>query len=156
VTPIHQVLATLGYGDAIGHEVLGIQRVLRTAGYESDIFVETADERLEALTRDYLELVDCSHPDNLLLHHFSLGSRASRTAFALPDRMALIYHNITPPQYFVGVHRRLARQCFGGRRELNAYATRCELALGDSEFNRRDLESLGFPHTAVLPVVPDF
>ena len=26
---IHQVLATLGYGDAIGHEVLGIQRVLR-------------------------------------------------------------------------------------------------------------------------------
>ena len=26
---VHQVLATLGYGDAIGHEVLGIQRVLR-------------------------------------------------------------------------------------------------------------------------------
>jgi L-malate glycosyltransferase len=156
VTPIHQVLATLGYGDAIGHEVLGIQRVLRTAGYESDIFVETADERLEALTRDYHELVDCSHPDNLLLHHFSLGSRASRTAFALPDRMALIYHNITPPEYFVGVHRRLVRQCFRGRRELKAYATRCELALGDSEFNRRDLETLGFPHTAVLPVVPDF
>ena len=40
---IHQVLATLGYGDAIGHEVLGIQRVLRAAGYESEIFVETAD-----------------------------------------------------------------------------------------------------------------
>ena len=30
---VHQVLATLGYGDAIGHEVLGIQRVLRGAGY---------------------------------------------------------------------------------------------------------------------------
>ena len=40
---VHQVLATLGYGDAIGHEVLGIQRVLRGAGYESEIFVETAD-----------------------------------------------------------------------------------------------------------------
>ena len=33
----------LGYGDAIGHEVLGIQRVLRAAGYDSEIFVETAD-----------------------------------------------------------------------------------------------------------------
>ena len=43
VIRIHQVLATLGYGDAIGHEVLGIQRVLRAAGYESEIFVETAD-----------------------------------------------------------------------------------------------------------------
>jgi len=153
---VHQVLATLGYGDAIGHEVLGIQRVLRGAGYESEIFVETADYRLEPLTRDYRELVDFSRHDNLLLHHFSLGSKASRTAFALPDRMALIYHNITPPEYFVGVHRTLARQCFRGRRELQAYASRCDLAMGDSEFNRQDLEALGFPRTAVLPVVPDF
>ena len=153
---IHQVLATLGYGDAIGHEVLGIQRVLRAEGYESEIFVETADYRLEPITRDYRELVDVSHPDNLVLHHFSLGSKASRTAFALPDRMALIYHNITPPEYFVGVHRMLARQCFRGRRELRAYASRCDLALGDSEFNRQDLEKLGFPRTAVLPVIPDF
>jgi hypothetical protein len=38
---VHQVLATLGYGDAIGHEVLGVQRTLRSAGYESEIFVET-------------------------------------------------------------------------------------------------------------------
>lgn len=153
---VHQVLATLGYGDAIGHEVLGIQRVLRRAGYESDIFVETADRRLEPQTRDYRELVDASHPDNLLLHHFSIGSKASRTAYALPERMALIYHNITPPEYFVGVHRTLARQCFRGRRELQAYVDRCEIALGDSEFNRQDLDALGFPRTAVLPVVPDF
>jgi glycosyltransferase involved in cell wall biosynthesis len=156
VIRVHQVLATLGYGDAIGHEVLGIQRVLRSAGYESEIFVETADYRLEPQTRDYRELVDVSHPDNLLLHHFSLGSKASRTAYALPDRMALIYHNITPPEYFVGVHRTLARQTFRGRRELKAYADRCDLAMGDSEFNRADLEALGFPRTAVLPVVPDF
>ena len=153
---VHQVLATLGYGDAIGHEVLGIQRVLRGAGYESDIFVETADRRVEPLTRDYRELVEASHPDNLLLHHFSIGSKASRTAYALPDRMALVYHNITPPEYFIGVHRTLARQCFRGRRELHAYVDRCDLALGDSEFNRQDLEGLGFPRTAVLPVVPGF
>ena len=150
------MLATLGHGDAIGHEVLGIQQALRLAGYDSEIFVETADRRLEPLTRDYRELVDASHPDNLLLHHFSIGSKASRTAYALPDRMALIYHNITPPEYFVGVHRTLARQCFRGRRELRAYVDRCDLALGDSEFNRQDLEALGFPRTAVLPVVPDF
>ena len=153
---IHQVVATLGYGDAIGHEVVAIQRVLRNAGYGSDIFVDNADHRLEPLTRDYRELVDCSDRDNLLLHHFSLFSKASRTAFALPDRMALIYHNITPPEYFVGVHRRLVRGCFSGRRELRTYATRCDLALGDSEFNRQDLDRLGFRRTGVLPVVPDF
>ena len=153
---VHQVLATLGYGDAIGHEVLGIQRVLRGAGYESDIFCETADRRLEDLTRDYRELVEASSADNLLLHHFSIGSKASRVAFALPDRMALIYHNITPPEYFVGVHDLLVELCYLGRRELSAYVRRSELALGDSEFNRQELTAIGFPRTGVLPVVPDF
>ena len=70
--------------------------------------------------------------------------------------MALIYHNITPPEYFIGVHKDLVKLCFRGRRELTAYIDRCELALGDSEYNRRELEALGFPRTGVLPVVPDF
>jgi L-malate glycosyltransferase len=153
---VHQVLATLGYGDAIGHEVLGIQRVLRAAGYDSEIFVETADPRLEELTYDYRDLLDASRPENLLLHHFSIGSRASRVAYALPDRMALIYHNITPPEYFVGIHEQLVELCWKGRRELSAYVDRCDLALGDSEFNRQELATLGFPRTGVLPVVPDF
>jgi glycosyltransferase involved in cell wall biosynthesis len=153
---VHQVLATLGYGDAIGHEVLGIQRVLRAAGYESDIFVETADPRLEDLTRDFRELVEASHRDNILIHHFSIGSKASRIAYALPDRMALVYHNITPPEYFVDIHRLLVRLCYHGRRELGAYVNRCDLALGDSEVNRLELAELGFPVTGVLPVVPGF
>ena len=150
------MLATLGYGDAIGHEVLGIQRVLRAAGYESEIFVQTADHRLEDLTQDYRDLPDASHPDNILIHHFSIGSRASRVAYALPDRMALVYHNITPPQYFVDIHKPLIRLCYLGRRELALYKTRCDLALGDSEYNRQELEAIGFPTTGVLPVVPDF
>jgi glycosyltransferase involved in cell wall biosynthesis len=153
---IHQVLATLGYGDAIGHEVLGIRRVLQRAGFESDIFVQTADPRLEPETRDYRELLDASDPENILIHHFSIGSRASRVAYAVPDRMVLIYHNITPPDFFVDVHELLVEQCFKGRRELGAYPSRCDLALGDSEFNRRELEGLGFAQTGVLPVVPDF
>ncbi len=154
--PVHQVLATLGYGDAIGHEVLGIQRVLRQAGYESDIFVETADPRVEDLTRDYRDLPACSAADHVLIHHFSIKSRASRVAFALPDRMILVYHNITPPEYFLGVHDDLVELCFLGRRELSAYASRVQLALGDSEFNRQELDAAGFTPTGVLPVVPDF
>jgi glycosyltransferase involved in cell wall biosynthesis len=70
--------------------------------------------------------------------------------------MMLIYHNITPPEYFLGVHDQLVRQCYHGRRELLPYRSRCELAIGDSEFNRQELEQLGFDPTAVLPVVPDF
>ncbi|MCC7007262.1 MAG: glycosyltransferase family 4 protein [Acidobacteria bacterium] len=153
---VHQILATLGYGDAIGNEVLGIRRALLRAGFDSEIIVETADPRLEHLTVDYRDMVNELAEDDLLVHHFSLGSRASRTAFAVPSRMLLVYHNITPPEYFLGVHDQLVRQCYHGRRELLPYRSRCELALGDSEFNRQELEALGFPRTAVLPVVPDF
>jgi len=153
---VHQVLASLGYGDAIGHEVLGIQRALRGAGFASEIFSDTADSRLESLTIDYRDMAGQVGEDDLLIHHFSIGSRASRTAFALPCRMVLVYHNITPPQYFLGEHQGLVRQCYHGRRELLAYRTRVVLALGDSEFNRRELEASGFPVTGVLPVVPDF
>jgi glycosyltransferase involved in cell wall biosynthesis len=153
---IHQVLATLGYGDAIGHEVLGIQRVLRGAGYDSEIFVQTAEPRVEDLTLHYSDLRDASHPDNILIHHFSIGSRASRLSYALPDRMVLIYHNITPPHYFVDINKELVRLCFRGRRELALYQSRCDLALGDSEYNRQELEALGFSPTGVLPVVPGF
>lgn len=153
---VHQVLATLGYGDAIGHEVLGIQRALRAAGYDSEIFVETADRRLEHLTTDYREMVGSVSAEDVLIHHFSIGSRASRTAYALPGRMILVYHNITPPRYFIGIHKDLVKQCFRGRRELTAYVHRSALALGDSQYNRTELESIGFPRTDVLPVVPDF
>ncbi|HXW06348.1 MAG TPA: glycosyltransferase family 4 protein [Vicinamibacterales bacterium] len=153
---VHQVLATLGYGDAIGHEVLGIQRVLRAAGCDSEIFVETADPRLEHLTLDYRDMVGAVAPDDILVHHFSIGSRASRTAYALPGRMILVYHNITPPEYFLGIHRDLVRLCFRGRRELTAYVARVDAALGDSEYNRQELAAHGFAGTGVLPVLPDF
>ena len=156
MTRIHQVLATLSYGDAIGHEVLGIQRALRARGHESDIFVETAHPRLEHLTRSYREMPGEITPDDLLIHHFSIGSKASRVAYALPARMMLVYHNITPPEYFVGVNKELIQSCYLGRRELTAYAARSEMAVGDSEFNRKELEDLGFAPTGVLPVVPDF
>lgn len=154
--PVHQVLASLAYGDAIGHEVIGIQRVLRESGYRSDIFVETAEPRVAAVSRDYRDLIDDCTEEHVLIHHFSIGSVASRVAYALPAKMLLVYHNITPPEYFLGVHPLLVQQCFMGRRELSAYAGRCVLAVGDSEYNRQELEAIGFPRTDVLPVVPDF
>ena len=159
---VHQVLTQLGYGDAIGHEVLGIQEILRSSGFESDIFVESADYRLKPLTRNCFELPTACDPESVIIHHFSIGSKASRIAFALPSRMILVYHNITPPHYFSGLIegpeiKSVAWQCYTGRRELSAYRSRCHLALGDSDFNRQELVELGFPRTDVLPpVLPNF
>ncbi len=153
---VHQVVATLRFGDAISNQAIAAARVLRGAGYDSEIIVENADARSRDLSVDYRDMVDEVSADDTILNHFSIGSRASRTAYALPCRMILNYHNITPPEFFVGVHDQLARQCYHGRRELSAYRTRVDLALGASEFNRLELEALGFAPTAVLPVVTGF
>jgi L-malate glycosyltransferase len=160
VTPtprqVHQLLATLSYGDAIGNEALAIQKHLRAAGYASDIFAEGVHPRMAGQARPLWEYDSVSSPDTVCIFHFSIGSSASPIIFHAPDRLVLIYHNITPPEWFVGFHRLLTQLCYRGRRELAAFAPRAELALGDSEFNRRELAEAGFSETAVLPIVLDF
>ena len=64
----------------------------------------------------------------------------------------LQYHNITPAAFFAPYDAGLFRLAALGREELRALAGDVDLALGDSDFNRRELEALGFPRTAVMPI----
>lgn len=152
---VHQLLAALSYGDAIGNEALAIQRRLRAAGYESDIFAELVHPRVAHLARPLHEYRAVSSPDAVCLFHFSIGSAAGRLIHGLPDRLVVIYHNITPARFFLGFHPHLAGLCHHGRRELEAFAPRTELGLGDSEYNRQELAAAGFARTGVLPIVLD-
>ncbi len=152
---VHQLLAALSYGDAIGNEALAIQRQLRSAGHESDIFAEMVHPRVAHLARPLWEYREVSAPDTVCVFHFSIGSAAGRLIHHAPDRLVVVYHNITPAHFFLGFHPHLAGLCHHGRRELAAFAPRAELGLGDSEFNRRELEEAGFARTGVLPIVLD-
>jgi glycosyltransferase involved in cell wall biosynthesis len=152
---VHQLLAALSYGDAIGNEALAIQGHLRRAGFASDIFAEKVHPRMAHLARPLWDYRAVSSPETVCLFHFSIGSAAGRLIYHAPDRLVAIYHNITPAHFMLGFHPHLAGLCYHGRRELATFAPRTELALGDSEFNRRELEQAGFAHTAVLPIVLD-
>ena len=152
---VHQLLAALSYGDAIGNEALAIQRQLRAAGHESEIYAELVHPRVAQLARPLHEYAAVSSPETVCIFHFSIGSAAGRLIHHAPDRLVVVYHNITPAHFFLGFHPHLAGLCHHGRRELAAFAPRTELALGDSEFNRRELEQAGFARTAVLPIVLD-
>jgi len=110
---------------------------------------------MSGLARPLWEYGKVSSPETVCLFHFSIGSAAGRLVHQAPDRLVCIYHNITPADFFLGFHPHLAGLCYHGRRELSAFAPRAELGLGDSEFNRRELEGAGFARTAVLPIVLD-
>ncbi|MGB7295305.1 MAG: glycosyltransferase family 4 protein [Candidatus Aminicenantales bacterium] len=153
---IHQFSTSLTYGDAISDEMLEIQKVLHEEGHQSEIFTRFFDPRLAGLRRDYREYRKLSSSDNVVIFHFSIGSPVSKLFFRLPDRKIMIYHNITPHSYFVDWHRILVRECYKGRLELRLFVDKVDLAVGDSEFNRRELEAAGYPQTGVLPILMDF
>lgn len=153
---IHQMLPALAYGDAIGNEVFEIQRILRSWGYESEIYTAHIHTKLLGLARDYKSYTKVSSSDNILIFHFAIGSDVSKFAENLPDKKIIIYHNITPGHFFKGFSEELVHLVSTGRDELTKFSNKVELALGVSEFNRNELVDLGFENTGVLPIPIDF
>lgn len=153
---VHQFATSLSYGDAISDEMLEIQGVLRAAGHRSEIFVRQFDPRSASAVRDYREYPGWSDPKNIVIFHFSIGSPVSKMFLRIPDRKIMIYHNITPASFFLDSHRVLTRECHKGRLEINMFAGKVDLALGDSDFNRRELAEVGYTNTGVLPILMNF
>ena len=153
---IHQFATSLSYGDAISDEMMEIQSALRCEGHSSEIFIRFFEPRMAEHIHDYRDYRRFSSPDNVVLFHFSIGSPVSKMFFRIPDKKVMIYHNITPYTYFLDYHRILTRECYKGRLELKKFADRVDLALGDSEFNRKELEEVGYASTGVLPLLLNF
>jgi glycosyltransferase involved in cell wall biosynthesis len=153
---IHQILPNFSYGDAIGNDVLGIQKVLRNRGLDSEIYAQHIHPRLAGSARPYWEYREISGFNRVLIFHFSIGSELTEFVRRLPDRKILIYHNITPPHFFRGINPEVERRCALGLEELKLLAPHFDLALGVSEYNRRELERAGYKKTGVLPIFLDF
>jgi glycosyltransferase involved in cell wall biosynthesis len=149
------MVASLTFGDAIGNEAIYIQSLLRARGFDSEIFAESADSIMSGRARDLTEYPSFSSPENVLILHFSIGSKAASLAERLVDKLMLVYHNITPAHWFAPYSRKIAIQCLQGRRELARLRKRASLSVGVSEYNRQELEDLGFEPTAVLPFLFD-
>jgi glycosyltransferase involved in cell wall biosynthesis len=64
----------------------------------------------------------------------------------------LQYHNVTPAHFFAPYDSALMRLARLGREDLATLAGRVDLALGDSDYNRQELEALGFAPTGVMPI----
>src|SRR5439155_3982888 len=65
------------------------------------------------------------------------------------------YHNVTPPAFFAPYDPALFRLALLAREELATLTSHADLALGVSDYNRRELEAIGFERTGVLPLAID-
>lgn len=152
---VHQFVASLTFGDAIGNEALYIQSLLRARGFDSEIFAESTDSMMSGQARALEEYPSLSSPENVVILHFSIGSKAASLAERLLDKLMLVYHNITPAHWFAPYSSKIAIQCLEGRAKLARLRKRASLALGVSEYNRKELQDLGFESTGVLPLLFD-
>lgn len=151
---VHQILPTFSPADAIGNEVILIQEILRESGYESEIFCESHHPNVSAY--HYNQYSQESGKDNVLIYHHSIGSNIAGFINELPDKKMMIYHNITPASYFFGINDSLVYLLQKGRQELHDLSSSIQLAVGDSEYNRQELENAGYTDTGVLPILLDF
>lgn len=152
---IHQILPTLSYGDAIGNQVLELRRLLREWGYASEIFAEHWHARLTGECRPYEEYRRFSHPDNLLILHYSIGGAVNRFVLGLPDRRVIYYHNITPAHFFYQVNGEMARWLHEARQDLILFAGKVP-AIAASPYNQQELQAFGFSGVGVAPYILTF
>ena len=159
MTPaLHQFVAGYSNSDAISNEARVLRAVFRQWGHASEIFCEQK-RILPELRRDARDLMTASQairPDDIVLLHLSIGSPVNDLFRQINCRKAILYHNITPPEFFRNLHDPVSQQLEQGRAQTQALAGMAEVNLAVSEFNAAELRAAGYAHVGVLPLVLDF
>jgi glycosyltransferase involved in cell wall biosynthesis len=153
---VHQFVARLAWGDAVGNQVRYLQRLLRGWGWRSDIYADQWDEACREQVRPASLLPrECGAEDVLLVHH-SFQSRQVPLLERTRARRALVYHNVTPGRLFEGFDRKVAGACEAARDELLAMQPWMERAYAYSRFSAEELEAAGYAEVRVLPFAVDW
>ena len=147
---INQWVPAAHRGDAIGDSAGRVRDMLRAAGHQSQIYALTIDEDLRDDVRPFSD--PNARRGQITIFHFALPSPMTEAFASLTGVRVLQYHNITPASFFAPYDAQLFRLAALGRQELRSLVGRVDLALGDSEFNRQELEALGFAPTGVMPI----
>ncbi len=155
---IHQLVAGFSKGDAISNEAMVMRSLFRSWGFGSEIYCEhrriLPELRAEAI--DLNELFQGCGAKDVVLLHLSIGSKANDVFCTLPAKKAILYHNITPPEYYQLVQPATSADLARGRKQAAALAGVAQVNLADSAFNSQELTAWGYPASAVFPLMLDF
>ncbi len=151
---VNQWVPAAHRGDAVGDSARRVRDLLRGMGHQSDLFAMTIDDDLGDEVRPFAD--PASTRGDLTIFHFALVSPMTRAFAALPHGRVLQYHNVTPAHFFAPYDPAMFRLAELSREDLRTLVGHTDLALGDSEYNRQELEALGFASTGVFPIAVNF
>ena len=147
---IDQVMAGFAEGDAVSHEAILLRDIFRKWGYPSDVFVPPAHAApgMAGQCRPLSEYSATAR--DVCLHHFGIASEAQSVFADSVARRILVYHNITPAEFFRGYDDGLAGRLADARAQLPELARRCEALWGASAYDAAELAGLGLSGVRVL------
>lgn len=141
-------------GDAITQMALNLQGVLAGIG-ESEVFARHVDPTVGGRVKSIDELAANTSKGDVIVFHVSIGDTVVwNTVMSTEARVCVSYHNITPASLFAD-DPAFAEMLLLGRAQLTSYASRIERVITESEYNRLDLQQMGFDDVIVLPGIVD-
>lgn len=153
IRQLHQVVNTLLPGDATSDDTLLIRRWLRELGLASEIYTLSSHPDLEHEVLTFS--IDTLRNEKAIVFHHTMGSQALEELVAAKVPLILVYHNITPPHFYLDSDPVMADELHRGRMQLEKTRPVTRLALCNSPYTEIELRSVGFENTGVLPIVLD-
>lgn len=148
-----QIVPALIRGDAVGNHVMAILSALQLAGIESAVYADGIDKRLPK--QQYLHSVfkmPNLQPEDVLIYHYAAYSDLVGVVMQQNCKKVMIYHNITPHEYFEPYSRLSAKICKDARTQLAAIHDVFDYVIADSGYNKQELVDLHY--TCPIAVVP--
>jgi len=152
---VDQLVPAYHRGDAIGDTASHLKTFFLSQGFASQIYCLSRDEGFES-DSSLFEFFPKPSPEDITILHLALPSPLTQAFRDLPSQKVMIYHNITPPEFFSRFSPELMRISEKGREELESLVPAVSLVLADSEYNRQEALKLGFPKAEVFPLFVDF
>ena len=149
-----QLVVGAAPGDAITRSAALLRSELLAHG-PCDLYALHREGEMLEQVRPLDELPGRRNRDRPLVFHASIGAWPVFEAVDHEDRLILVYHNISPPEFFVEFANDVADDLIRGRWELERIRDRVELAIADSEYNAEELEALGYTDIRVIAPTPD-
>ena len=153
---IYQVLPTLSYGDAVSNHALALSRLMRSYGFKNEIFAENIHPKLSLFCRPVSDIYRRVRPFDIVIYHMSTGTELNYWFKDLRAKKVMIYHNVTPPNFFSGISAVAEDLTRRGREALRDMAGSVDMSIADSSYNAEELLDLGYDNVHVVPILLPF
>jgi glycosyltransferase involved in cell wall biosynthesis len=139
---------------AVGNHSLALADLLRAHGVESDVWGREVRPEVAHRGRPMADR-PTGRPEDVVVYQMAMGDDIADVVAALPERLVVNHHNITPPAFFDRWDPAIAAGLARGEAQLASMAARTELAVCDSSFNAEGCRRAGYQRVEVAPVLVD-